>query len=269
LPFADKEAAQVLEEEISKCGVEVYNSTAIQNIKQDSDKVIITTDKGEFTTEKLLVAAGRKPVLEKLGLDEAGVKYDRRGITTDEYGRTNVSNIWAIGDCNGRALFSHAAMHQGMLSLMSSVMPFLRWFKFRYNQYLVPWSVFTDPEIAQVGKTEAELIEQGVKYEAIKTKYEDYGRTIADGKTVGFVKVLVSPYGKIYGVSAAGEAASEIIHEYILAMHKKIRLHDIMLMQHAFPTIALLNKRVAEQWMMKKMENNRLQKILRFFFRLF
>jgi pyruvate/2-oxoglutarate dehydrogenase complex dihydrolipoamide dehydrogenase (E3) component len=269
LPLADAEAAHVLEEEITKCGVEVYNSTAIQHIKQDGDTVVVTTDKGEFRTEKLLVAAGRKPVMEGLGLENAGVKYGKRGIITDEYGRTNVSHIFAVGDCNGRALFSHAAMHQGMLSLMSSVMPFLRRFKFRYNQYLVPWSVFTDPEIAQVGKTESELKKQGVTYEVIKTKYEDYGRTIADGKTVGFVKVLVSPYGKIYGVSAVGEAASEIIHEYILAMHKKVRLHDIMLMQHAFPTIALLNKRIAEQWMMKKMENNRIQKILRFLFRIF
>jgi pyruvate/2-oxoglutarate dehydrogenase complex dihydrolipoamide dehydrogenase (E3) component len=229
----------------------------------------ITTDKGEFTTDKLLVAAGRKPSLEGLGLDKAGIKYERGGIISDDYGRTNVPNIWAVGDCNGKALFSHAAMHQGMLALMGSVMPFLRPLKFKFNQYLVPWSVFTDPELAQVGKTEEELKKQNIKYEAVKANYADYGRTITDGKTTGFVKVLVSPFGKIYGVTAVGEAASEIIHEYILAMHKKIRLHDIMLMQHSFPTVALLNKRVSEIWMMKKMENPRMQKIMQFLFRTF
>ncbi len=269
LPLADEEAAQVLEEQIRKCGVDVYNSTSIQAIKQDGEKVIVSTDKGEFTADTLLVAAGRTPSLEGLELENAGIEYTKKGIVTDDYGRTNVRHIFAVGDCNGKALFSHAAMHQGMLSLMSSVMPFLRRLKFRFSQYHVPWSVFTDPEVAQVGKTEEELQKEGVQYEVVKTRYEDYGRTIADGKTVGFVKVLVSRSGKIYGVSSVGEASSEIIHEFILAMHKKVRLHDIMLMQHAFPTIALLNKRIAEQWMMKKMEDNRLQKILRFLFRLF
>ena len=269
IPLADDEAAHVLEEELKKDGVEVYNSTSIQSIKQGGDHVIVSTDKGEFTAEKLLMAAGRKVAIDGLELDKAGVKYDRRGIITDDYGRTNVPNIWAVGDCNGKALFSHAAMHQGMLSLMSSVMPFLRSFKFKYSQYEVPWSVFTDPEIAQVGMTEKQLKEKGVKYEVFKAKYGDYGRTITDEKTVGFVKVMVSSWGKIYGVSIIGEAASELIHEYILAIHKKIRLHDIMLMQHSFPTISLLNKRVAEQWMMKKMKNSRVQKIAQFLFRLF
>jgi len=269
MPQADAEAAAVLEGQIVRCGVEVHNSAIIQQIKKVGDKITITTDKGEFTTDKLLVAAGRKPSLEGLGLDKAGIKYERGGIISDDYGRTNVPNIWAVGDCNGKALFSHAAMHQGMLALMGSVMPFLRPLKFKFNQYLVPWSVFTDPELAQVGKTEEELKKQNIKYEAVKANYADYGRTITDGKTTGFVKVLVSPFGKIYGVTAVGEAASEIIHEYILAMHKKIRLHDIMLMQHSFPTVALLNKRVSEIWMMKKMENPRMQKIMQFLFRTF
>ena len=269
MPQADVEAAEVLEKQIVRCGVEVHNSATIQQIKKAGDQIVITTDKGEFTTEKLLVAAGRKPSLEGLDLDKAGIKYERGGIATDNYGRTNVKNIWAVGDCNGKALFSHAAMHQGMLALMGSVMPFMRPLKFNFSKYLVPWSVFTDPELAQVGKTEEELKKQNIKYEAVKANYADYGRTITDGKTTGFVKVLVSPFGKIYGVTAIGESASEIIHEYILAMHKKIRLHDIMLMQHSFPTVALLNKRVSEIWMMKKMENPRIQKIMQFLFRTF
>ena len=269
IPLADEEAARVLEEELKKDGAEIYNSTSIQGVKQEGTEIVITTDKGEFRVEKLLVAAGRKVALEGLGLEKAGVKYDKRGIITDDYGRTNVANIWAVGDCNGKALFSHAAMHQGMLSLMSSVMPFLSPFKFKYSQYNVPWSVFTDPEVAQVGMTEKQLKDKGIKYEVVKSNYADYGRTITEEKTVGFVKVMVSPWGKIYGASIVGEAASELIHEFILAMHKKIRLHDIMLMQHSFPTISLLNKRVAEQWMMKKMQNKTLQRVFQALYRFF
>jgi pyruvate/2-oxoglutarate dehydrogenase complex dihydrolipoamide dehydrogenase (E3) component len=269
IPLADEEAARVLEEELRKDGAEIHNATGIQSVKQEGDRIVVTTDNSEFRVEKLLVAAGRKVALEGLGLDNAGVRYDKTGILTDDYGQTNVPNIWAVGDCNGKALFSHAAMHQGMLSLMSSVMPLLKPFKFKYSHYPVPWSVFTDPEVAQVGLTEKQLQEQGRKYEVVKANYADYGRTITEEKTVGFVKVMVSPWGKIYGASIVGEAASELIHEFILAMHKHIRLHDIMLMQHSFPTISLLNKRVAEQWMMKKMQNARLQKLLQGFYRFF
>ena len=269
LPLADEEAARILEESIAQCGVNVNNSTAIQRIEKQGDRILVVTDKGEFSVEKLLVAAGRKPSLDGLALENAGVKYEKRGIQIDAYGRTSAPHIWAIGDCNGKALFSHAAMHQGMLSLLSSVFPFLKFFKFRFDQYLVPWSVFTDPELAQVGQTEAQLKKSGLTYEVVKSNYADYGRTITDGKTTGFVKVLVSPFGKIYGATIVGEAASELIHEFILAMHKNIRLHDIMLMQHSFPTISLLNKRVAEQWMMKKMKNDRLQRLFQWLFRTF
>jgi len=269
LPMADNDAAQLLEQELSKCGVEIHNATSINQIEQKNGTILLSTSAGEFSCEKLLVAAGRKPSTSGLELDNAGIKYSKKGIDVDDYGRTNVPGIWAVGDCNGKALLSHAAMHQGMLSLMSSIMPFMRRFKFKYDQYLVPWSVFTEPEVAQVGKTEKELQQAGIKYETVRAEYADYGRTITDGKTVGFVKVLVSPFGKIYGATIIGESAGEIIHEYILAMHKKIRLHDIMLMQHSFPTVALLNKRVAEIWMIKKMNNPRLQKIVTFMFRRF
>ncbi|SHJ82441.1 Pyruvate/2-oxoglutarate dehydrogenase complex, dihydrolipoamide dehydrogenase (E3) component [Malonomonas rubra DSM 5091] len=267
LPMADTEAAHLLEEELANCGVEIHNATSISKVAEKNGSINLETSAGKFSCEKLLVAAGRKPSISGLELDNAGIKYSKKGIDVDDYGRTNVPGIWAVGDCNGKALLSHAAMHQGMLSLMSSIMPFLRPFKFKYDQYLVPWSVFTEPEVAQVGKTEKELQKDGIKYEAIKANYADYGRTITDGKTVGFVKVLVSPFGKIYGATVIGEAAGEIIHEYILAMHKKIRLHDIMLMQHSFPTVALLNKRVAEIWMMKKMSNPWLQRIVTILFR--
>ncbi len=269
LPLADEEAAAVLEGELKKEGIEVYNKATITSIIKEGGKILIDTADGSFSVDKLLVAAGRKVIVDTLGLDAAGIKYDKKGIITDDYGRTNVKNILAVGDCNGRYLFSHAAMHQGMLALMGSVMPFLRPLKLSFRQYVVPWSVFTDPEVAQVGMTETELQRKRIKYEIVKTHYADYGRTITDEKTTGFVKVLASTSGKIYGVTIVGEAASEIIHEYVLAMHKNIRLYDIMLMQHSFPTISLLNKRVAEEWMMRKMKSPIAQKICRFLYRLF
>ncbi|MBN1827825.1 MAG: NAD(P)/FAD-dependent oxidoreductase [Deltaproteobacteria bacterium] len=264
LPMADEEAARLLEEILTAEGIKVYNKAAIKSIRRKGKLIAVETDTGEFMAEKLLVAAGRKPAIGSLDLDTAGIRYDKRGIVADDYGRTNVKHVWAVGDCNGKFLLSHAAMHQGMLALMNSMLPF----KLKFSKYVVPWSVFTEPEVAQVGMSEEELKGKGIKHEVIKVNYGDYGRTITDEKTTGFVKVCASSWGKIYGVVAIGESASEIIHEYVLAMHKNIRLHDIMLMQHAFPSVALLNKRIAEEWMMKKIKKPMFQRICQFMYRL-
>ena len=102
-----------------------------------------------------------------------------------------------------------------------------------------------------------------MKYSVVKANYEDYGRTIADGVPEGFVKVLAGKRGKVLGATIVGEAASEMIHEWVMAIQNNIKLYDIMMMQHSFPTISLLNKRIAEEWMMGKMESKFLQKIIK------
>ena len=264
LPPADPQAAALLEETLIGEGVEVYNSASIRSVHQEEGECVVETDTGRFRAEKLLVAAGRKPVIHSLGLDAAGVRYNNKGIETDDYGRTSVKHIWAVGDCNGKFMLTHAAMHQGMLALMNSILPL----KLRISSFVVPWSVFTEPEVAHVGMTEDALKKRHVRHEVITVRYGDYGRAITDEKPNGFVKVCAGRWGKIYGVTIVGESASEIIHEYVLAMHKKVRLHDIMLMQHSFPSIALLNKRIAEEWMMRKMKKPAIRKILRFLYRL-
>ena len=145
---------------------------------------------------------------------------------------------------------------------MNAINP-LPFFRFRWDKYIVPWSVFTKPEFAHAGLTEDEAKSRGFKYEVIKELYQDYGRTIADGVPEGFVKVLATKSGKVLGATIVGESASEMIHEWILAIQKNISLFDIMLTQHSFPTISLMNKRIAESWMMKKMGSSLLKKIVK------
>lgn len=249
LKAADRDVIDVLEESLKEEGIILKSNFSVTEFKKTDKKTIVKTDSEEFEVDKVLFAIGRVPNINRLNLESTDIKYNNREIITNDYGETNVKNVFAIGDTNGKDLYSHAAMHQGMLTLINNMV--FGPFKQKFKNYVVPWSVFTDPEVAHVGKTEQELKAEGKKYQVIKAKYEDYGRTITDGKTKGFVKVMVTKWGKILGVSIVGAQASELIHEYILAMHKNIRLHDILLMQHSFPTISLLNKRVAEQWMMK------------------
>ncbi|KYH31777.1 dihydrolipoyl dehydrogenase [Clostridium tepidiprofundi DSM 19306] len=261
IPIGDEEAGKLLEDVFNKENIKVYNSTKIEKVEQIDGIIYTHTDKGVFESEKILVATGRQPVLEPLALENAGVEYTKKGIVVDEFNRTSQPHIYAIGDCNGKAQLSHAAMHQGMLALMNSLSP-QPMEKLKRSNFLVPWSVFTKPEIAQVGITEKQAKEAGINYFVVKEDYENYGRTVTDGQPIGFVKVLTDEQGKIYGVSIIGEAASELIHEWTLAMQNNLSMFDIAMMQHSFPTISLMNKRAAEQWMMRIVQSGKMPNLM-------
>ena len=261
LPFGDKFAGEILEEALTKEGVEVYNDRSISEVLSRDGRVILKTKEGEtLEAERLLMAAGRVPALDGLKLENAGINYTPRGIPVNGNLQTNVSHIYAVGDCNNHYLFSHAAMHQGMIALMNIMRPWP--FKTDFRKYVVPWTVFTEPQISTVGKQESELIAAGIKYDVIEAKYSDYGAAIAEQVTTGMVRVLSSKTGKIYGASVIGEGAAEMINEWGLAIQKKIRLADIMLLQHSFPSMSFMNKSIGESWMMNLLKNSWMKRMM-------
>ncbi len=166
IPAGDAEAAAVLEEKFKEEGITVYNKASVEKVEEKDGKIFTFAEGHVFESDKILVATGRTPVLEPLKLDNAGVKYGRKGIDVNQHMKTNVKNIYAVGDCNGKYLFSHAAMHQGMLALMDAVSP-VSMGMLKRDKYPVPWSVFTQPEVAQVGLTEKQADEKGIKYEVV------------------------------------------------------------------------------------------------------
>ena len=265
IPLGDREAGKLLEDILKKEGIEVYNSKKIISIKNEDNEISLCTEDGIcIKSEKLLMAAGRKVVLDGLNLDNAGVKYDRPAIKVDEKYRTSVKHIYAVGDCNGGVMLSHAAMHEGMFALMNAVSPFA---KFKYKNHVIPWTVFTEPQVSYVGMREEDIKKKGIKYETYIAKYEDYGAAIAENVGVGFVKVFTNSFGKVFGVSIVGDGSGEMINEWALIIQKKIRLHSILFLAHSFPTMGFLSKRIAEMWMMKKMNSSLIQKLCRFFYR--
>ncbi len=259
LPAADEEAGLLLEDIFKERGINVINNAKIERWEKKKGRIILHYEDKKVEAEKLLVAAGRKPALEALKLENAGIKTGKKGIIVNQHLRTNKKNIYAVGDCNGISLFSHSAMHQGMLALMASMSPFPL-SRLKRSKYAVPWSVFTRPEVAQVGLTEKEAAEKGLKFQVTKKEYQSYGRTVADGHPEGFIKIVSSKSGEVYGATIVGEAASELIHEWTMAIQFKIKLHQIMMMQHSFPTISMLNKMVTEDWLMGKMDSKFIQK---------
>jgi len=184
----------------------------------------------------------------------------------DKYLRATRRNIYAVGDCNGYAQLSHAAMHQGMIALMNSMMPWCM--RQNYRKFVVPWTVFTEPQCSHVGMRELELKKKGIRYEVVRSNYGDYGAAIAEAVDVGFVKAFVSPAGRIYGVYIVGEGSGEMINEWALAVQKRLRIHNIMMLQHSFPTMGFLTKRIGETWMMNRMKSKKAKSLCRFMFRL-
>ena len=259
-PWGDEEAGRLLEEVFA--GRALKSVTGKNHLSVKDGRIVTVTDKGTLTSERILVAAGRKPVIGPLHLDRAGIVFSKKGITVDSRMRTSRPHIYAVGDCNGHSLLSHAAMHQGMLALMDAMSP-VPMGVLKRERYVVPWAVFTQPEIAQVGMTEKEAREKGLKFQVVKKDFRSYGRTVADGRPEGFIKVITGPRGKIYGAAIVGEAASELIHEWTMAIQYKKRMHHIMMMQHAFPSISMINKMVAEDWMMEKMKSKWMQRLVK------
>jgi len=229
---------------------------------KEGDQIVVHTDRGEkLVGKELLVAAGRRYDFSSLKLENAGVAYDKRGIKVDKALLTSQRNIYAPGDCNGAHLFSHAAMHQGMIALMNAMIPWP--FRMNFRRYLVPWTVFTEPQVSHVGAMEKDLKERGIAYEVVEERYADYGAAIAEGIAIGSVRAYVSKTGRIYGVTIVGEGSGEMIGEWGLAIQNKLRMHKIMFLQHSFPTMSFLTKRVSETWMMNRMKNPLLKAMAR------
>ena len=267
IPAGDRDAGDLLEAVFRDEGIAVFNGRKIACVEKTGGGVCVHTDRGEVLEgERLLVAAGRRIDTTSLRLANGGVEVtDRGAIRVNRYLQTSQPHIYAPGDCNGHFLLSHAAMHQGMIALMNSLAP--RPFRQDFRTFVVPWTVFTEPQVSRVGLSAGELDRRGIAHETIEVKYADYGAAIAEDAGTGFLKVAASKAGRIYGVSIVGEGSGEMINEWALAIQKKIRLHDLMMVQHSFPTMGFLSKRVAETWMMKRMESKALRGLGRFLFR--
>ncbi len=265
LPLADRNAGEALEAALKREGVEVFNRRKIAAVEKSGAGVVVVTEQGDrIEGERLLLAAGRKLDVDSMQLDRAGVKVGKNAIEVNKHLQTSCRHIYAAGDCNGHVLFTHAAMHQGMIALMNCMIPpFMR---MDFRKYVVPWTVFTEPQVSVVGKSARELDAASTKYETVTANYADYGAAIAEGIAEGHVRAYISPTGRIYGAQIIGEGSGEMINEWALAIQKKCRITDVMLLQHSFPSMSFLTKRVSEMWMMNRMKSPWLRRMIRWMY---
>lgn len=239
LPTADKDIAAEAHKMLRKQGLKIQLGAKVTNTIDNGSHVNIEFEQnGEAQTlevDKVIVAVGRSPNTDGLGASEAGLKLDNRGrIEIDEDFKTSIPNVYAIGDVVAGPMLAHKASEEGI-----AVAEIIAGKKRHLNHHTIPWVIYTWPEVAWVGKTEQELIEQNIEYKAGEFPFSASGRARAMAETQGLVKVLAdAKTDRILGVHIVGPNASELITEAVTVMEFDGSAEDIALTIHAHPTLA-------------------------------
>ncbi|UCC85501.1 MAG: dihydrolipoyl dehydrogenase [Gemmatimonadota bacterium] len=240
LPLEDAEIAGVVERSFKKRGIKVKKKTGIKSLEKLDTKLLVTVEgaSGEEVIEcdTLLMAVGRTPNVEDLGLEAAGVKLDDDGwIAIDELGRTSAEGIYAIGDVAGMPMLAHKASHEGIVAVEQiaglPTHPLAR--------EDVPSCTYCHPEVASIGRTEGQAKEDGHQVKVGKFPFSANGRALAAGAPDGMVKIVAdAQYGEVLGVQMVGHNVTELIAETGLGRALETTVHEIAATVHAHPTLS-------------------------------
>jgi dihydrolipoamide dehydrogenase len=247
LPGADIDLVDVLAKTLNNKLNNIYLNTkvtSISNLKK-SVKVSMESDGKKLSEnyDKALISVGRTPNTDNLSLDNVGITMSKEGfIEVDEYRRTNIDNIFAIGDITGNPMLAHKATHEGKVAAeVCTNIPSA------FQPQVIPAVIFTDPEIAWAGKTEEELTSNNIAYEKSEFPWQASGKAIAMDRTEGKTKILFEPDSKrVIGVGIVGYNASDLIGEAALAIEMGCYSEDIALTIHPHPTLTETFSNAAE-----------------------
>ncbi|MCY6382704.1 dihydrolipoyl dehydrogenase family protein [Hoeflea prorocentri] len=240
----DPELAAIVLDRIRAEGVEIMEGATVTGVKKFGRagvRVSVDTADGEKTVDgsHILVATGRAANVEGLGLSEAGVEYDRRGIKVKPNMKTTNKRVFAIGDVAGGLQFTHVAgYHAGLV-----IQQILFRAPAKENTRIIPWATYTDPELAHVGLSEEEARKRFGQIHVLRWPYAENDRALAERKTDGLIKLVTDRKGRIAGVSIAGAGAGEMINMWALAIANGMRLSNVRGYVPPYPTMAEIGKR--------------------------
>ena len=239
LAAADAEVAKTAAREFKKQGLDIRLGAKVSKteVKKDGVHVTYADAAGEQTlvVDKLLVSVGRKAASKGLLADGTGVKLDARGvIEVDEHCHTGVDGVWAIGDCVRGPMLAHKGFEEGI-----AVAELIAGLPGHVNYDTIPWVIYTEPEIAWVGKTEQQLKAEGIPYKTGSFPFAAIGRAVAMGEPAGFVKVIAhAETDRVLGLHLVGVGVSELVHEGVLTMEFHGSADDLARICHAHPTLS-------------------------------
>ncbi len=258
LPREEPEASELVRTVFTRHGIDLRLGQQLEQVRLNGSGTVLRLDDGaELEVDEVLVAAGRRAATEGLGLDEAGVELDDRGfVRTDDTMATSADGVWAVGDVNGRMLFTHAAARMAIVATHNTLSRWSRVRPSRFDPAPIPWVTFTEPEIARVGMTEAEAADHGGRVAHLPLDAVD--RAVATGSTDGFVKLIAGPRrglgniggGRILGATVVAPTGGELIGEIALAMRTGMFTGRLAQTTHAYPTWSTAIQEATAQFFM-------------------
>lgn len=265
LPRDDVDAADLVRAALIADGVALHeNSTATEAAMAEGRVRLACRDAAGNTQwlegGHLLVAVGRKPRVEGLGLDLAGIAFSPKGIQVDAGLRTSNRRVYAIGDCTGGPAFTHVAGAQAGLVIRSALFRLPA----KFDARVLPWVTYADPELAQIGLTEAAARAQGGNPVITRIPYGENDRARAERAETGFIKVVADRRGHILGVTIVGRQAGEMLAPWCLAMSRRLKLSALAGLMLPYPTLGELSKRAAGQFYTPKLFSPAVRRLVRF-----
>lgn len=255
LPRDDAELTELLRHHLAAEGIRFMLQSTVKRVEHDGTGFRVWFEAGPLPGmelvegDALLLATGRRPNIEGLNLEAAGVRTCPTGIVVDRHCRTSAKNIFACGDVTGLYQFTHMSEHMAKVAVTNALLHY----PMSVDRGNVPWCTYTDPELAHVGATESDLKNRGQRYAVYRFPFSKIDRAVTDREALGMVKVFARKWdGRIYGASILGARAGDMVGEFALAMRNKVTLRNMADTIHAYPTYALGNRRAADQWYVRK-----------------
>ncbi len=247
LPFADEEVSNALKQLMTREKINVLTATKVGGITKSEEGLLVNVDtpKGlqEIQVDKVLVAVGRRPDYEDLGLEEIDIQVEKGKITVNSKMETSIPNIYAIGDVTGGILLAHVASAEGTVAAVNAMGR-----QKKMNYRVVPSCIYTSPELASVGITEEQAKSAGIQVVIGKSQFVGSGKALAMGENKGLVKIVAEAgSGKILGVHILGPQATSLISEAALAIKLGATVDDIADTIHAHPSLPETLMEAAEQ----------------------
>ena len=232
LPREEADVRTFVDDRLARDGVRVRLGR-VESVSTRSGAITVRGQAGEATGDMLLVAVGRRPDVEELGLAAAGVAHSAQGVTVDRYLRTSAAHVYAAGDALGGPQFTHLAGWQGFQAVRNALLPG----RAVGLPRVLPRVTFLDPEVATAGESEAAARARlGERLRVHRIDMSASDRAVAEGRTEGFIKVVTDHRGRILGAAIVADRAGEMIGELVLAIERDLRLSDVAAVVHAYPT---------------------------------
>ncbi|HEY7782697.1 MAG TPA: FAD-dependent oxidoreductase [Ktedonobacterales bacterium] len=259
LPREDPEASTALHACLAADGVDIRTGADVRAVALRGGQRVVTASAADGTSievaaDEVLLAVGRVPYVEGLGLAAAGVALTAEGaIQTDATLRTTNRRVYAAGDVRGAPFFTHAAARQARLAVRNAVLPV----RARLDERALPWATFTDPEVARVGLSEMEArARYGERVRVYMVSLAEMDRAEAEGAPAGFVKLVAARDGELLGAQLVGRDAGEYINEIALALHARLKIGTLWQTTHVYPTLALAIQLAAGQQTIASVSGN-------------